>query len=194
VQEENAVIIYLHDPRSPWPRYRSFATHKAAADVEHIVISATMSMSQVAQAVIRKAGKPRNIWLLVMLAHGNKGFLQMGRGLTRSTAGSFSVLRPYMAPGGRGIEIHGCAVASDTPVADNPSVGLQGVGRSSPTSGVNMLIALAKAAQCTTKGAVDAQAVYSNGPNSGRFNGPYVVVSASGIVAVRQGDSVHWSR
>jgi len=184
------MIIYLHDSRSPYRRYQKFTAHKAASDLEHIVVAPVMSIPKIAQAVIKKAGKRNNIWLLVMLAHGNKGWLQLGQGLTAATASQFGALRPYMTPTGKGIEILGCAVASDTPVADNPFVGLCGTGRSSPTSGVNMLIALAKAVGCTVKGAIDAQAADTDG----RYNGPYVMVKSNGTFDVREGDKVYWSR
>ena len=72
------MIIYVHDPRSPFDRNVAFDTHKAAADVKHVFITTTMSMPQVAQEVIKKAGKAGNIWVLLLPAHGNKGWLRCG--------------------------------------------------------------------------------------------------------------------
>ncbi|MCA9195096.1 MAG: hypothetical protein KDB03_25165 [Planctomycetales bacterium] len=184
------MIIYVHDPRSPFPRYVTFTAHRDYGPAEHIVISATMSITQIAQAVVRKANRPNDIWLLVLLAHGNSGWLQFGQGLTASTASQFAAAKPYMNPFLFGVEIHGCAVASDTQIADNPFVGLQGEGRSSPTSGINMLQVLAKTLGCTVKGAIDAQRVDTDG----RYNGPYVVARSNGKIEIWEGDKIKWIR
>ena len=184
------MIIYVHDPRSPFPKYKTFADHLLWGPAEHIVISSKMSIRQIAQAVTRKAGRLRRVWLLVLLAHGNAGVLHFGRGLNVNSASQFSILRPFMNTFGEGIEIHGCAVASDTAIADNPFVGIKGTGRSSPKSGANMLLALAKTVGCTVKGAIDAQRVDSDG----RFNGPYVVAKSDGTFQVWQGDKIDWIR
>jgi hypothetical protein len=196
------MIIYVHDPRSPFPKDQTFAAHKAAADVFHVHIAETDTMQDVARAVIARAGCVNNIWLLLFLAHGNRAWLQFGRGLTEVTASQFGTLKPYMSPLNRGIEIHGCAVASDSDIADpeppcvNQScptrlplpiraIGLRGTERSSPKGGINTLMALAKAVGCTVKGAINAQAVDA----SGEYNGPYVEVFPDGFVRPRQGRS-----
>ncbi len=184
------MFIYIHDPRSPFARYKTFTAHQDYGPAEHIVISSTMSITQIAQAAIRKARRFNSIGLLVLLAHGNAGSLQMGQGLTASTASQFSILRPFMNPYLFGVEIHGCAVASDTPIGDNPMVGLLGEGRSSPTSGTNMLLTMAKTLGCTVKGAIDAQRVDLDG----RYNGPYVAAKPNGEIEILQGDRIKWIR
>ena len=184
------MIIYLHDYRSPWPRYLKFKPHQNATDVEHIVVSKVMSMDQVVEAVIRKAAKPKSIWLLLLLAHGNQGYLELGTGLTKDTCHHFHDLREFMTPGGEGIEIHGCAVASNSPIADYPFLPhnerlkhLKGTAESSRTAGVNMLKALARAGNCIVKGAIDAQWV----DRDGKYNGHYVVVKPTGTFEIRSG-------
>jgi hypothetical protein len=67
------------------------------------------------------------IWLLRIHAHGSTGQLEIGNTiLTASNAHHFSSIRDHFAYNSIGIEIHGCGVASSTPLQDSVVVGSGG--------------------------------------------------------------------
>lgn len=54
----------------------------------------------------------RSIWLLIFNCHGAPGRLAIGDGLDDTNVWDLQPLRAYMTPGGPGVEIHACLVAS----------------------------------------------------------------------------------
>lgn len=183
------MIVYVHDRRSPWNHYRAFRRDQGVSDVKFVIVSPSMTIAQVAGAIVRAGGAKGSIWRLMLLAHGNSGYLQIGRGLTRATAPQLGVLRSSFTPGGEGIEIHGCGVASGTAIGDTPTIGLRGSGQSGG-GGDRLVRALAFATGVTVKAAIDAQRVDYDGV----FNGPYIAVGPRGSTTVNQGQSVSWIR
>lgn len=180
------MIIYLHDQRSPW-QYRKFNKDESTSDVKIIVVSQYLSISKIVSIIVNAANHRRSIWKLILLAHGNSGQLQLGRGigLTSKNAYHFRNLRNYFNPRGKGIEIHGCGVASATAVADDPKVGLRGMGQSGAKGDLFLLI-LSRESGVPVAAAIDAQRV----DYDGIFNGPYIKVWPNGNLQLFQGQKI----
>jgi hypothetical protein len=182
------MVVYLKDSRAPvaYRKLGAFRRHERASSIVHVNVAAGDTIPEVVQQVIDQIRNRRSIWLLGVLCHGNSGRLQLGTGVNWSTAQHFRELAPYMTPGGRGVFLYGCAVASAAPVAA-PAIPsghhLAGARASSTHGGLRMLMGLASAIGTPVYAATDIQLVN----NEGHYNGPYVKVFPHGRYQVFDG-------
>jgi hypothetical protein len=130
------MIVYVHSG-DIYDAGRTFGRHASVRDVTHVIVPPRESVSAIAQRVIdalelrpargatgarsatmAPAAPPqrtpalRSIWLLIFNSHGLPGRLMMGGGIDDTNVWDLAPLRPYMTPGGPGVEIHACLVAS----------------------------------------------------------------------------------
>lgn len=77
-------------------------------------------------APARASGR-RSIWLLIFNSHGLPGRLFLGDGIDDTNVWDLLPLREYMTPGGHGVEIHACLVASAVidPDGERRSIGVE---------------------------------------------------------------------
>jgi hypothetical protein len=123
------MIVYLIDSRAPaappprslealqqhqddfeqgWRRVvRALPGH---ADAQIVIAGPGDNIAGLMQSIRAAVRTANTIWLLRILAHGNQGFVQLGRGLRLSEAHQFLLIAALMTPNGKGIEIHGCEV------------------------------------------------------------------------------------
>ncbi|NNG02584.1 MAG: hypothetical protein HKM95_00590 [Inquilinus sp.] len=106
------MIIYVHS-HDIFDRGRTFARHRSLTDVEHITVPAGACMGHIANSIVSVAQNERSIWLLILNSHGGPGTVSIGAGLDAATVFHLAPVRTYMTPGGRGVEIHACNVASE---------------------------------------------------------------------------------
>lgn len=106
------MIIYVFDKRIyDTPRT---STRESVSDTEMVIAQESDSVRHIVNDIIAAAQNERSIWLLRIICHGAPGGLQLGAGVNVGNARLFSDLQPYFTPGGRGIELHSCNVASET--------------------------------------------------------------------------------
>jgi len=153
----------------------------AAHDVKFLEVNRDTPIVNVVRAIATDVRSQRSIWRLMLLAHGNSGWLELGTGLDSNSARFFSALRSYFTPNGEGIEIHGCGVASSSVVTLEVQ---KGTGQS--WSGAAWLYELARVTGVQVMAAVDVQWTHDDG----FFNGPYQVVQPNGYAEVRDGRRV----
>lgn len=116
--KERVVLIYVHsydifDAGITWTRH-------ARQTVNHITLGQRDTLRDMSLAIQSTARSHRSIWNLIFNAHGlvdsiherPTGQLSMSDRATLepSTAHFLEGLKPFFSPGGRGIEIHGCAI------------------------------------------------------------------------------------
>jgi hypothetical protein len=111
-------VIYVWDER--WPGSFSFA-RKHAFPGEHrfgFTVTRGDAMARIVSQVRGLSQGRGQIKLVRICAHGNRGFVQLGKdNLTVGTAGQWSLLKPYFAGDESArIEIHACGVASATDI------------------------------------------------------------------------------
>jgi hypothetical protein len=127
------MIVYAIDERFPLTRFMAWRAikrkHQASGTIYAVVDpeikpadDMTVIVERIKEAVRQKGQGERSIWLLRLCAHGYAGHLELGKGMawhnTKSWAGAWKKLAPWMTPGGRGVEIWGCGVASETDVRE----------------------------------------------------------------------------
>lgn len=101
---------------------------------------------------------PGNIDCLYLVAHGNSGVLWLGKpGIGITGAALFAKLQGAFTPGGRGIEIHGCACASSTEITNWHTRGTA----SNEGAGYNFLWTLAKNSGVKVTAPVDGVSGFS---------------------------------
>lgn len=108
------MIVYAYDERGLDIPHRA-STRESVTDYKIVSIAETDSLHDAVEKIRQKARHERNIWLLRIIAHGFPGGFQFGNG--RVNVGNVSLLHDlaaYFTPGGRGIELHCCNVASAT--------------------------------------------------------------------------------
>ena len=112
------MIVYVHsydifDRGETWERH-------SGHPVEHVILPQRATVADMCTAIQAAARSHRSIWNLIFNAHGlvdrvyerPTGELSMSdvAVLRPANAHELAPLRPYFTPGGRGIEIHGCAI------------------------------------------------------------------------------------
>ena len=107
------MILYAFDSEVAG-RYRAWKRHAAVRDVKRCYFRENTPPENIVKGIIHSAGKRQSIWLLILVAHGNPGSLSLGGAIDVRALSKFAPLRDYMTPGGPGIEVHGCGIASDT--------------------------------------------------------------------------------
>lgn len=124
------MIVYVHSA-DIYDRGRPFGRHAGMRDVVHVTIPARTPVAEIAQRVIDVVHNERSIWLLILNGHGWAARVEIGEGLNAWNVFDLEALRPYMTPGGRGVEIHACHVASADSVDGRPflEVGIEFMGR-----------------------------------------------------------------
>ena len=194
------MIVNLIDGRSGNSSLRAARTSTPNTRVAVIDVYNRDSLSTIVQKVIESCTHPRSIWLLRILAHGNSGYVQLGREpFNLSSCYNFKPLRNYFTPSGIGIALHSCGPASRTPITRNPDgwleqlivgkdhyVTIHGTVGPGGGSGVNFLRRLAICTGVPVRGGVNPQTPDQNF----RFEGPSIAVSATGQ-AVAVPDSGH---
>jgi hypothetical protein len=176
----SSVVIFCFDPR--WPG--SFVPYRSNRTIRHFTVQRTDSIPMIVQRIRSVAGNDQ-IDTLYLCAHGNSGYLQLGTGLTPTTAPSFSVLSGRFASMGF-IQIHGCGVASSTSITapggtvEHPLV-VPGTFTGSGL-GLELLRTLANHTGALVEAAINAQ--YDDPLYT--YEGPTVVVGRGGSFASSQ--------
>ena len=130
------MVVYAIDERWPvskLPAWKKIeAKHRSHGTVYAVVEplineredSGTI-VRRIKEAVRKKGQSEKSIWLLRLCAHGFSGHFQLGKGLkwynTTEWAPAWRSLADWMTKGGRGVEIWGCGIASETDVREVPS-------------------------------------------------------------------------
>jgi hypothetical protein len=174
------VIIFCFDPR--WPG--TFIPYRSNVTIRHFRIQTTDSIQVIAQRIRSVAGSD-SIETLYLCAHGNSGYLQLGTGLSSTTAPPFSLLNGRFGSMGF-IQIHGCGVASTTSITapggtvEHPLV-VPGTFTGSGL-GLELLRTLANLTGALVEAAIHAQ--YDDPLYT--YEGPTVVVGRGGSFASSQ--------
>jgi hypothetical protein len=193
-----AMIVYLHNRYvagtpdenerlnaaiRPW-YYKKAPFHAKVPDsqIKHVVINDRMSVRQVVGAVQTASPKPKSIWHLLINTHGNAGRIDVGTGLTPTTAREFALLKPYMNPGGAGTLIGACGAASGKRLDPSVLDGLRGKLRcqSSADNGLTTMMIMAREMGVPVRGGVDAQFTWI-------LNGPVVLALPDGRILLTDG-------
>lgn len=181
------MIIYVHS-HDIYDRGRAFGRHESLSDVAHITIPAGACMGHVANTIIRTARNRRSIWLLIFNAHGGPGHVGIGAGLNASNVYDLAPVRPFMTPGGRGVEIHACQVAS-------PGIAMED-GRPTHSDprpyGEEFLLRMASILNSTVRASRSLQVGYEStwgiprrgSDGYGRFEGDMVMVQPNGAASI----------
>ena len=107
--------LALHHDRfeDGWRRVlRALPGHENA---EILFVGPDENLIDIMARVIAVVHTAWSIYLLRIIAHGSPGYLELGAGVARSQAREFRQLARSLTPAhlnGRGVEIHGCNVAS----------------------------------------------------------------------------------
>lgn len=174
------MILYMHSDEI-YDQGLSFDRHRQLSDVEHVIVPAGMNLVAAIHLAISRVLHRRSIWLLILNAHGNRGIIGIGAtGIGPANVDSFSELAPYMTPGGRGVEIHSCLAASNTPNVEGRGEGL----------GIEFLRRMAYFLQAPVRGAYGLQTgqhtqffgMVRIGDTRGRYETPWVTVFPNGAV------------
>ena len=155
------------------------AKHPKEVSVDEFIVEDYHTIPTIAVFIVKHA-KNMKIDLLRLCGHGNAGELVMGTGLDIATQAHFRKLNNagVFAPNAV-VEIHGCGVASATPLvqdADGHWVGFwqtNGVGH-------KFVKALARTLGVTVKAAVEGQVADVNY----RFEFQYITVAPNGKTTV----------
>ena len=191
------MIYYIIDVRFPNAYRRSSQLNARSgghqmADFENPILYHFVNPHQSIRTIVRDTRRyllkaklgARSVDMIRLCGHGNSGFLQLGEGLTESNASEFSELAFFMRSELSliGIEIHGCGVASDTPITNPESKikkptcvpgSTQNGGR-----GLNFLKKLAKAINQKVKAGINCQYVFHY--DNWKFEGPTITVAPNG--------------
>src|SRR5262249_44626093 len=115
-ERASQMIIYVFDARWPGPGPGRHWLTK----VGRIYVSETTTIPSVVGGILKMANDIGElIELLRLCGHGNAGVQEMGQfppGLNQTSASHFRALAGKFDSSGKGIEIHGCGVASGTDV------------------------------------------------------------------------------
>ncbi len=106
------MIIYAFDERLA-ARIRRASSRESATDYKIVTVLETDTLHVAIEKIRQKARREQNIWLLRIVAHGCPGGMLFGSQMVNvGNVSLFHDLAPYFTPGGRGIELHSCNVAS----------------------------------------------------------------------------------
>ncbi|MGQ0541693.1 MAG: hypothetical protein ACT4O9_07575 [Blastocatellia bacterium] len=127
----------------------------------------------------------RSINMIRLCGHGNTAYVQIGQGLTESTADSFSDLSDFLTADAfkDGIQIHGCGVGSDTNILGPGSTITNPVcvpGSSSKGNGYKLLRKLAEVTNRNVTAGLNCQYV----DDDWKWEGPTITVSPGGSYGV----------
>lgn len=191
------MIIYAFDARFE-AVYRRASSRESATDYKIVTILETDPLHVAIEKIRQKARREQNIWLLRIIAHGYPGGMQMGNDdVNVGNVGLFRELAPYFTPGGRGIELHSCNLASSTsrlvPLIDvNPGGCGWLTDRGTPDSGTGgvggaFLHAMASATGVSVVAGYDTQFLDSGFRWEGRGT---MTVEPSGTTVTTVGEDV----
>lgn len=198
------MVIYIIDPRDPdWGRSNIMASTHDPKQGAIVRIAVTDSMEQIVEKIKREVTKKgqgkRSIWLMHIHGHGNIGYMEIGTGLHEWNAKDFKPLAEWMTPGGSGVVLHGCWVASAGKVGKNGKMISHNadirpceLGRFYPgrpidiSRGWELLWQLSCALQVPVKAGIDVQ--YWD--KYGEIEGPSLTVTSNGWVY----DDVTWRK
>lgn len=177
------MIVYIFDYRFP---FRDFSSRDGwFADRKKWTVDDMDSIPDVVNCIRSLSPKRGSITLLRLCAHGNTGYMELGKGLKKENAhffGAISGLFKQLKDGGRGIELHGCGIASSTNILDksgekdpNSKICVKGT-YSTGGVGYQFVHALAYAAEIPVKAAVNCQ----RADDKFIFEGPTVTLYQSG--------------
>jgi hypothetical protein len=165
------MLMYVFDER--WPGAFESARHMPWTTVEVLKVRKDATITSIVTLIRENAIE--DIETLLLCAHGNSGYLQLGEGLNHGRANHFSRLAGKFESGGV-IEIHGCGVASSTDVLkgfDKKGGAVCKAGtQSSSGAGELLLSALATATGASVKAALNCQLADAGFD----FEGPTVTV------------------
>ncbi|NQT37015.1 MAG: hypothetical protein HQ581_05975 [Planctomycetes bacterium] len=163
------MYIYVIDTRSP---FSGKGWHWPWTTVESLKVNGKDSVSAIVTRISKLAKE--KIDCLLLCAHGNTGYLQLGKeGLTANNAHVLRSLKGKFADDAKGIEVHGCGVGSDTNILkghDKKNNAVCKPGTSGGGNGFKFLKALATAAKAKATGALNCQ--YDDASFS--FEGPTI--------------------
>jgi hypothetical protein len=161
---------------------------KAQEDYVRVDVTPPYTIQYIAASLIVAllwARRPlHSVDLVILAAHGNTGYLQLGEGLTVDKAGKFAALAQWMTKDlfADGMRLHGCGVASSTDILGPGSTITAPVcvdGTTSPGfdgGGYKLLKELAKSIGRNVTAGVNCQ--YTN--EGWKFQGPTVTVNPNG--------------
>src|SRR5262249_55417646 len=138
--------------------------------VGRIYVSETTTIPNVVSGILKMATDIGElIELLRLCGHGNSGVQQIGQyppGLNQTSASHFRSLVGKFDSSGKGIELHGCGIASDTNIVkgvdkNDHAICKPGTDKKGGV-GYNFLKALADAAQVKVTGAINCQKADAN--------------------------------
>jgi hypothetical protein len=127
VTSANSLAMYVFDAR--WGSDLSQPCDPAVARLpfvgraipglttRNVLIQPTESSHSVAQHVAREVQLPARIAMLRICCHGNSGVLFLDLGFNVYVARNLALLKDSLYPG-CAVQLHGCGVASDTPIDD----------------------------------------------------------------------------
>jgi hypothetical protein len=135
--------------------------------------------------ILKGGGKLKSLDMIRLCGHGNSGYVQLGQGLTKSTAGWFRDLAGFLKPdlSRDGIQIHGCGVGSDTSILGAASTITNPVcipGSAHKGKGYELLGELANAVKRNVTAGLDCQYV----DDDWKFEGPTITVCPGGGYAL----------
>ena len=183
------MIVYVHD-RGIYDAGRTFGRHRRLSDVEHLLIDSSTTIPQMVRRIIARVRHRRSIWLLIFNAHGWAGRVAIGTGLDEASVYDLAPLRPYMTPGGRGVEIHACYVASA--IIDHPCRYQNASCPQRHSVGVEFMRRMAHVLNCPVRASSHPQVGYDSflgiprrgSDAQGRFEGDMVLVQPNGAASL----------
>ncbi|MHC5537220.1 hypothetical protein ACYOEI_03170 [Singulisphaera rosea] len=178
--------VYAIDSRYPSTGWSISGT----IDVDYVRVNVTPAakIEEIAMGMTRTLmytnRKYHSVDLLILAAHGNSGYLQLGEGLTAEKAKQFKALAPWLKRDlyADGMRLHGCGVASSTNIVGPGSTITAPIcvpGTTTPGfdgNGYKLLKALAVAIGRNVTAGVDCQ--YTD--EGWKFEGPTVTVNPTG--------------
>jgi hypothetical protein len=178
--------VYAIDSRYPLTGWS--ISGKVNEDYVRVDVVPANSIKSIAASLVtalRNAHRSfHSVDLVILAAHGNTGYLQLGEGLTASNADKFDDLARWMRKDlyADGMQLHGCGVASSTNILGPGSTITNPqciAGTTSPGfngNGYKMLHALAKSVERNVTAGVNCQ--YTD--SGWKFEGPTVTVNPNG--------------
>lgn len=184
------MIYYIIDVRVPG-RYKMILNipGKLGKDYLYHFVYPTQSMATIVRdtkgfMVEAKLGN-RSVDMIRLAGHGNSGYVQIGTGLTESTAPEFGKLASFLKADAfnDGVQIHGCGVGSDTNIAsaDSTPANITCIpGSAKGGKGYRLLKKFADITRRNATAALDCQFL----DPQWKFEGPTLTVCPGGSYAV----------
>ena len=183
------MILYVHD-RDLYDAGRTFGRHRRLRDVEHLLVDNRTTIPRLAARIIAQVRHRRSIWLLIFNAHGWGGRVAIGTGLDEASVYDLAPVRDYMTPGGRGVEIHACYVASA--LIDNPCAHQNASCPQRHSVGVEFMRRMAHVLNSPVRASSHAQVGYDSflgipqrgADDRGVFEGDMILVQPNGAASL----------